>query len=218
MTAVLVEASHPVALIGPARVRHADFEFVASHTSQLVAADGGAQNALSFGRVPDAVIGDFDSFTSSGSVPPERLFRVDEQDSTDFEKCLMRIAAPRILALGFLGRRVDHTLAVLSALVAYPPGVCVLIGAHDVIVHCPPRLRFLAEAGQRVSLFPLLPVAGRSVGLEWPIEGLSFAPGGRVGTSNRATGPVDLELDGSGMLLLLPRSLLTRLLEGLDAG
>ncbi|MEP3550075.1 MAG: hypothetical protein ABJN09_00090, partial [Marinomonas sp.] len=66
-------------------------------------------------------------------------------------------------------------------------------------------------AGDVVSLMPLAPVQGRSVGLEWPIDGLDFAPGGRIGTSNRALGPVKLEISGPDMLLILPRRLMAPL-------
>ena len=62
---------------------------------------------------------------------------------------------------------------------------------------------------------PLGPVQGRSIGLEWPIDGLNFAPGGRIGTSNRATGPVALEMAGPEMLLILPRSLVAPLVAQL---
>jgi len=60
------------------------------------------------------------------------------------------------------------------------------------------------------------PVTGRSAGLRWPIEGLHFAPAGRVGTSNEASASqVDLDFDGPGMLLILPRSELAALVKGL---
>lgn len=187
-------------------------------TARVVAADGGAARALDFGRPPDLVIGDFDSFTPDPRLPEARLLRIAEQDSTDFEKCLQHVSAPRVLALGFMGRRMDHSLAVLSALVARVPGWCVLIGEHDIVVHCPPRLALDLVPGSRLSLYPLRRVTGRSQGLQWPIDGLTFAPDARIGTSNRVTGPLRLDLDGEGMLLILPRGGLLPLLEGLEAG
>ena len=51
-------------------------------------------------------------------------------------------------------------------------------------------------------------VTGRSAGLRWPIEGLHLAPDGRIGTSNEALGPVHLEFDAPGMLVILPRAAL----------
>jgi thiamine pyrophosphokinase len=58
------------------------------------------------------------------------------------------------------------------------------------------------------------PASGRATGLRWPIEGLDFAPAGRVGTSNAATGPVSIEMRGP-MLLILPRAQLGLLARSL---
>ena len=218
VTETIVSSDRPVTLVGPAGANPPDIKAALGFGGVLVAADGGAESALALGLVPDAVIGDFDSFDARGRVPDSRLHHVSEQDSTDFEKALSRIKAPRVLALGFLGLRIDHSLAVLSALAAHPAGWCVLIGGHDVVVHAPRHLVLDLERRTRVSLFPLAPVSGRSEGLEWPIDGIAFSPGGRVGTSNRATGPVTLDLDGPGMLLILPRDRLGVLLAALELG
>ena len=51
-------------------------------------------------------------------------------------------------------------------------------------------------------------MTGRSQGLRWPIDGLDFAPSGRIGTSNEVTGPVVLVFDGPGMLVITPREAL----------
>lgn len=214
----VVVSDRAVALIGPARVRRKDFDLALSYADAVVAADGGAERVLGLGRLPDLVIGDFDSFSSGGRIPEDRLLRIDEQDSTDFEKCLERISAPRVLALGFLGRRIDHSLAVLSALAARPSGWCVLVGGHDVVVHCPASLALDLPDASRVSLFPMAQVTARSEGLEWPVAGVDFAPAGRIGTSNRVTGPVVLATDGPGMLLILPRRAFRPLLAGLERG
>ncbi len=202
-------------LVGPTDVSSEVFDAIWTGNRKVVAADGGAARALEFGTLPDAVIGDFDSFQPDTRIASALLHKVAEQDSTDFEKCLDRIEAPLVLAVGFLGDRTDHSLAVLSTLVQRPPGGCVLIGTHDVIVHCPARLSLDLPQGTRVSLFPLTAVTGRSTGLHWPIESIAFDPMGRIGTSNVATGPVDLEFDGPGMLLSLPPAVLPRLLEAL---
>ena len=86
---------------------------------------------------------------------------------------------------------------------------CILIGREDVVFHAPPRLALDLAAGTRVSLFPLRPVTGQSTGLRWPIHGIDFTPGGRVGTSNEALATeVKLEMDGPGMLVILPRDCL----------
>ena len=138
-----------------------------------------------------------------------------EQDSTDFAKCLGRIDAPLVMAVGFAGLRLDHTLAALTVMVQ--PGVprVVMLASDDVIVLCPPRLTLPLMPGTRVSLYPMGPARGSSQGLEWPIDGIDFAPGQRVGTSNRATGLVSLRVQGP-MLLMLPRDCLGTVLTAMQ--
>lgn len=183
----------------------------------LVAADGAAGAALALGRVPEAVIGDFDSIDGAvrGQIPVERLFPIDEQNSTDFEKCLRSIRSPLVLAVGFTGARIDHELAAYAALL--PPGRprCIVIGGTDICFAAPPRIRMDLPPGSRLSLFPMAPVHGTSEGLRWPIKGLDFDPLGQIGTSNEVTGPVSLSFDRRGMLVILPRAALAAAMAGL---
>ncbi|MFT6103787.1 MAG: thiamine pyrophosphokinase, partial [Paracoccaceae bacterium] len=57
-----------------------------------------------------------------------------------------------------------------------------------------------------------------STGLRWPISGLEFEPGGLIGTSNSANGPVGLEFDQPGMLVILPKAFLPCVLDALGHG
>lgn len=204
---MIVDRNAPVTLVGGGEATPEDLYEALTLAPHCVAADGGAALVLEAGKMPEAVIGDFDSLPRgvAARVPDDRLHKVAEQDSTDFAKCLMRIAAPLIVGVGFTGRRVDHQLAALNTLVVFGHQPCVLLGAEEVIFHAPPRLELDLAMGDVVSLFPMQQVQGWSKGLEWPIDGLDFAPGHRVGTSNRVTGPVTLEMDVPGMLVILPR-------------
>ena len=204
-----LRAGRTVALVGAGPVEGRALGACLSRAGAVVAADGGAEALLRAGRVPDAVIGDLDSLSDGHGIPPERVLRLDGQDDTDFEKCMDRIDAPLVLGAGFLGGRADHALAALGALSRgrgaagnWPP--CILVGEADIAFALPPRLRIDLPPGCRVSLFPMAPMAARSTGLEWPLDGLALAPMGRVGTSNRATGPVTLETFQPGLLCLLP--------------
>ena len=208
-----------VGLIGAAPLLLHDLESVVARTHYLVAADGGAASLLSAGWVPDRVIGDLDSLPQAAAADlGDRLVRDDDQDSTDFEKCLSRIDAPLILAAGFTGGRLDHEMAVWNALVRYPERVCVVIGGADIVFRAPRRIGLALPAGSRLSLFPMARIAGRSRGLDWPIDGLDFAPDGRIGTSNRVAGPVTLDLDGDAMLVILPREALDAAIAALWPG
>ena len=216
MTAPIVESGDPVTLIGGAGVAPADLNWACGVAPRLIAADGGAGVALAAGRVPEAVIGDLDSLAPEdrARLPAAAIHRVAEQESTDFGKCLARIAAPLVLGLGFLGARLDHTLAALSELARHH-GVCLLVGSEDVAFHVPRRVALGLTSGSRLSIFPMAPVTGRSRGLEWPIDGLDLAPAGRIGTSNRVTGPVTLDFDGPGAVVILPLAARDAALAGL---
>ncbi|HBD90056.1 MAG TPA: thiamine diphosphokinase [Gemmobacter sp.] len=223
MNQPIVESPDAVTLIagGPCTAR--DLALALRHAPVLVAADGGADRALALGAEPVAVIGDFDSVSEATQQRlAGRLFPIAEQETTDFDKALRSIAAPFLLAVGVAGGRVDHELAVLSALVRYRAEggqmPCLLIGAQDVIFAAPPVLDLALVPGDRLSLFPLTQVRGRSLGLHWPIDGLDMAPDGRIGTSNRVSeARVRLEFDQPGMLVILPRARLDAALRGLSA-
>lgn len=200
-----------VTLLGGGAVRADRLTEALSFAPKLVAADGGASKALALGHMPDCVIGDFDSLgaESRARIAAERLFHIPEQDSTDFEKALMRVRAPMILGVGFTGARIDHELSVYATLARFPDRRCIILGEDDLCFMAPPALCLATRPGDRVSLFPMGPVSGRSNGLCWPIEGIGFAPDGRVGTSNRADGrQVDLWFDAPGMMVILPRDML----------
>jgi len=186
----------------------------------LVAADGAAGRALAAGRMPDAVIGDLDSILRDdmARIPEARVHRIAEQDSTDFDKCLRHIRAPFVLAAGFMGARRDHELAAYNALVRRAGQRVILVGEHDLCFVSPRDWQIDLAPATRVSLFPLAPVTGRSEGLRWPIDGITFAPDGRAGTSNEALGGgVHLAMDGPKMLVILPRDLLRPALDALIA-
>ncbi|MFK7837237.1 MAG: thiamine diphosphokinase [Sulfitobacter sp.] len=214
MSDCIVESADPVTLIGGGEATPQDLQKALTLAPVCVAADGGAAFALDIGVMPEAVIGDFDSLEAETrtAIPTARLHHIEEQESTDFEKALTRIKAPVVLGVGFLGARVDHQLAALHTLVASPQHPCLLMGAHEVICLAPPQISLPVQPGDAVSLFPMGPVTGRSTGLAWPIEGLAFDPHSKIGTSNRAVGPVTLDMDRPAMLLILPRRLTRALL------
>ncbi len=213
----IVESSDGVTLVAGGPVRARDLQAALRIAPVLVAADGGADRALALGAEPVAVVGDFDSITDGARARlAGRLHPVPEQESTDFDKALRSVDARFVLALGVLGGRVDHELAALSTLARQTGAPCVAIGKEDVVFAAPARLRLALKVGDRLSLFPMAAVTGTSRGLVWPIDGIGFAPGGRIGTSNRVeAGGVDLAFDGPGMLVILPRARLGAALAGL---
>ncbi|MEP2716646.1 thiamine diphosphokinase [Pseudophaeobacter sp.] len=220
MNKLIVDENEPVTLVGGGDLGEGDLNWALSLTSCLVAADGGAAHALAQNRLPRAVIGDFDSISPQilAQMPAAQQVHVAEQDTTDFEKALQAIRAPLVVAVGFLGGRVDHQLAVLNTLVQDIGPPCIVLGEREVIFHLPAQITLPLTAGETVSLFPLRRVSACSTGLEWPLEGLVMQPGGQIGTSNRALGPVAISVDGPGLLGLLPRHHLPALMQALRPG
>jgi len=219
MSGNLLKSDKCVVLLGGARVAQGLLDEVLPLGGPVVAADGGAAHALARGLMPDLVIGDMDSLDPAdiARIPPGRLHRIAEQDSTDFDKALRHIAAPLVLGAGFSGARADHQLGAYAVLARRADRPCLLVGEEEVCCLAPPELALDLPAGMWFSLFPLGPVTGRSEGLRWPIEGLRFAPDGRIGTSNEVSGPVRLWMDGPRMLVIVPRAGLGAMIDGLLA-
>ncbi|MDX5402557.1 MAG: thiamine diphosphokinase [Rhodobacterales bacterium] len=217
MQDAIVHADVPVTLIGGGHVDPVVLTDVLRIAPRLIAADGGAAHALAAGHVPEAVIGDMDSLQPAdrARLAAGSIHRIAEQDSTDFDKCLTAIRAPLVLGLGFTGPRLDHQMAAFNTLVRQHRQRCILIGPTEVVMLAPPALRLDLDPGATVSLFPMGAVEAKSEGLHWPVGGLNFAPDGRVGTSNRASGPIWLAVTAPKMLLFLPRPVLGHLVETL---
>ena len=217
MKTSIIETNTPVTLVGGGQAGAADLHEALAVAPLCVAADGGAALAMDAGVDLAAVIGDFDSIAPDRlvQIPAARRHHFPEQSSTDFDKALRNIASPVVVALGFAGGRLDHQLAALHTLVARADRPCVLMAADEIIFVCPPEVHLPTSAGDVVSLFPMAEVAGWSEGLEWPIEGLGFAPSQFVGTSNRAHGPVRLRMQGPEMLCILPRRLMPGVVQQL---
>lgn len=206
MISKIVHKLEPIALVGGADLERSVFERAIVHTSCIIAADGGARHVLRFGAIPDAVIGDMDSLSGEikATLPKSTVHCVAEQDSTDFEKCLMRIDAPLIVGIGFLGGRLDHQLAAFHGLIRFADHKCLLLGADELVFLCPPQIELPLEAGTTVSLFPLAPTRMNASGLKWSFEALDLEPGKQIGTSNEALGPVRIAVDTPALLCILP--------------
>ena len=218
MSEAIVQSLCGVTLVGGGELTPVFVTYSLTIAPCLVAADGAADALQAIGLVPEAVIGDLDSISPAvrAALPPDRLHLVAEQDTTDFDKCLRNIAAPFILAVGFTGARIDHTLACFNALVRHPDRRCLILGPVDLCFLAPLKLHLSLPVGTRVSLFPLGAVKGRSTGLRWPIDGLDFAPDRLIGMSNEtALAEVDLEFSNRSMLVILPISHLAAALAGL---
>jgi thiamine pyrophosphokinase len=218
MTDKIVHSDRGITVVGAGEVLPAVLDDALIHAPLLVAADGGAGAALALGHPPEAVIGDLDSLDAAtlAALPPDRVHRIEDQETTDFEKCLRHLTAPLVIGVGFTGARLDHEMAAFSALLAHDAAPVLLLGAEDVAFVAPRALTLSLPVGTRLSLFPMAEVEGESRGLRWPIDGLVLAPGGRIGTSNATVTPeVRLSFSARRMLVFLPRPALAAAVRAL---
>ena len=212
-----VQSHKGVTLVGAGHPSAESIDEALKLAPTLVAADGGADFALEVGLKSTAVIGDLDSLSEATKevLDPAQIIAVPEQETTDFEKCLSRLDAPFVLAVGFSAGRLDHTFDAMSVIARGVGPPTILVGNTDVAFAVPDEIQLDLEPETRLSLCPMNRVTGRSEGLFWPIDGIEFGPIGKTGTSNRATGRVALSFDGPGMIAILPPEALGRVLPAL---
>ena len=217
--AVRIATDRLVVIVGGGALDPALLRHLAGAGALVVGADGGADAALAAGVVPELVIGDLDSLSDIAAWQTRsRVIGINEQQTTDFEKCLYTVSAPVTVALGMTGKRFDHTLAALHAVTRHGGARrIVLVDETDAALSLSGAAALDLPAGSRVSLHPLTKVRfAHSDGLVYPLDGLVLAPGLRTGTSNAATGgPVRIEPDAGSdgvYLLVLPVGELPQLL------
>jgi thiamine pyrophosphokinase len=187
----MVVCEGPMAIVGGGAVDPALLAELADRGVVLVGADGGADAIGDAGLVPAAIIGDLDSLRDrAGWEKRTRVIHIPEQITTDFQKTIYSTWAPVTLALGMTGKRLDHTLAALSAVLQYAPSrKLLLVDEVDVALAVVGPISFEAGVRERVSIHPLLPIRfAHSSGLYYPMDGLLLEPGGLIGTSNEGTG------------------------------
>jgi thiamine pyrophosphokinase len=206
-----------MAIVGGGAVDPALLVELAERGVALVGADGGGDAIGDVGLVPAAIIGDLDSLTDrAGWEQRTRVIHIPEQITTDFQKALYSTQAPVTLALGMTGKRLDHTLAALSAVLQFAPQRrLLLVDEVDVALAATGPVRFQAGMRERVSIHPLVLIRfERSAGLYYPMDGLLLEPGGLIGTSNEGTGgPVEIiPADNTPWLLILGKERLWDLL------
>ena len=182
-------------------------------TDLVICADGGAQQALALGLLPQVVVGDLDSFDESLLLRLEKMHcqfivHPTRKDETDLELALryaIDIGVGEILILGALGGRIDQTLA--NVLLLALPGLRsirakILDGRQEVFLV---RDEALVE-GQVGDILSLLPLTEQvtgiyTEGLEYPLKNGTLYLGPARGVSNTLTTPQARVRIGQGLLL-----------------
>ena len=181
--------------------------------SLLIAADSGWEHAIASGRIPDILVGDMDSIRpdhleQARSAHTEVITHPADKDETDTEIALataLARSATHVTVIAGGGDRPDHVFAMLHSLAA--PS----LAGVKVDGWLGPTRFTVCRAGSPTVLdttdgdtVSLLPVGGDAVvtgeGLRWPLKHDTLRAHESRGVSNRASGPVRIDLH-SGTLI-----------------
>jgi thiamine pyrophosphokinase len=196
-----------VSLLGGGVIHPNDVEDMKERTRLLFCADAGYFHAKKHGLTVSGLIGDLDS-VGNLEAPDFPVMQVIDQDSTDLEKSLQIISAPHTICYGFLGGRLDHSMAAFNA-ISKSDRAAFLVDVDDVCAICPEHLDLTLPKGTRFSIFPLTSVSARSQGLKWNVDGLDLSPVGTISTSNETTGDrVQCWIEQGTAVVIFPRAFL----------
>ena len=178
----------------------------------VIAADGGANVALSNGLTPDVIIGDMDSFTSPHPESLKILYDPD-QETNDLEKALEYALTNKIgnvIISGATGKRTDHALKNFSVQLKYATKFRSILMIdnmfqYEIIIN---QISQKVEKGTVISLFPLSgKVDGITTeGLKYSLKNESLENGVRDGSSNVAiANEIKISVDTGALLLMTER-------------
>ncbi len=167
---------------------------LAKQADYILAADGGADNALACGVMPDGVIGDLDSVSSRAQkLLKDRILHVPTQENTDLEKALLWLKKrhfTHVTLAGFVGDRWDFSIGNMLVLARFARTlkICVL-GNHWRIVPLVRGTEFTCKKNRRVSIIPLKTCSGVTLtGLKYPLTNTRLVPGTTRTLSNQTAG------------------------------
>lgn len=204
---------------GPAEMRDDFWPQVLAGGLVVIGADSGAEHALRRGLSVDVVVGDLDSIGADTLAELERAgTRIERhpvaKDDTDLAIALdvaASLGPERIVVVGSVGGRFDHTLA--AALVLARPSYSVfeitahLGSARLHVVQPGRRVRLHGESGEIVTLLAVggVATAVTTEGLRYPLNSEPLEPGSTRGVSNELIGTDGaVSIEAGTVLAVLP--------------
>ena len=178
---------------------------------QLVALDGAANRLLDLNLIPDVIVGDLDSITTSVLNQCEssgvHIVRIPSQEKSDISKGLQWVQQEqpnaRIDVIGVEIGRYDHHLAAYSALFECQSSATLLLNGWTATRVDSNPTTFQVKPHAIISLIAFGSVQGVSLeGCQYPLQNASLTTGTQ-GVSNKAIESEIVVSAQSGNLLLL---------------
>lgn len=206
-------------VVGAAPVAGADdfYRRLLADAAHVVAADGAGEWCVRLDRIPDVVVGDFDSAQPGAE---ERLAALgagverhpSDKDLTDLELAvdvaLARWETPVCLTAAFTGR-IDHTLAAIGLLVRAGSGASIAEPGWRGWACAPGRpVRVGMPPGTTFSVIAVEPCTGVNVsGGRWDLRNHCLDPLSGRGVSNEAAGGEIAVTVATGRLVVMTADL-----------
>ncbi len=207
----------PILLVGAAPAYDGMVSKVLPYVESVIAVDGGLGACRAEGVRPDAVIGDLDSVSADDLdwLGSDRCVQAKDQNQTDLQKALAATQAPLVLAVGFLGGRLDHQMAAMTAILQADKPV-ILINDTELCFVAPGHLDMHIPDGSPVAFFPLAPCRVETQGVTYPLKDAAMAPDGLISTSNHMNGDrLQVWTVGRGLMVILPVAALDQAISAL---
>lgn len=171
-----METEHQAVIIGNGDFPTSPFALkVLNDATYVVCCDGGANEYIRKGYVPDAIVGDGDSLADDIKQQHKGIIHYNHcQETNDQTKAvnfLIEKGFKNITIIGATGKREDHTLGNISLLVDYMRmGVNIRTYTdYGIFTPCHDTQQFSSFAHQQVSIFNISATHLSSVGLQYPI-------------------------------------------------
>lgn len=188
---------------------------ILNNAACIICADGGANYAYRQHILPDWILGDLDSIEPEVAQYYQRqhipIQKLQSQQHNDLEKAIrkaIRLGYQQLILIGFIGIRLDQTLATLQVAKKYIRKVRLILYSvsYEIYPLLPGKYTFSALRGTRVSIFGFPRADGvTTTGLQWPLNNDRLNEGSR-GLSNLAINNL-IEISFThGCLLMLKAS------------
>lgn len=171
---------------------------------QVVCCDGGANEYIRQGYIPDLIIGDGDSLNDEyKDVFKNRILIIDDQETNDQTKAVSHLVSKgtnHIAIVGATGKREDHILGNISLLMEYRrAGADVkMLTDYGIFIPCHNKFSMQCMPGLQISIFNFGATEFKSTGLKYPIYDFSAL---WQGTLNECSGN-EFKIEAKGDYLI----------------
>lgn len=173
----------------------------------VVCCDGGANEYIRRGHIPDAIVGDGDSLSEENRLRYSSLLHTfpEDQETNDQTKAVNFLLAQgkrHIAILGATGKREDHTIGNISLLIEYLRDGAEVRTYTDygIFIPCRDTHTFPCRPGQQVSIINFTARGLHGKGLVYP---LSDFTNWWQGTLNCCTGTAfTIEAEGEYLIMI----------------